>query len=345
MKNAPESLCLPGPKARVRMVGIPVVALLVVLITGYAVNWRDYLQSLSYTLLFWEGISRFSNWISSLFPTYQDTGKRVAAEAVFVFSYVFVGNLLVQLLLRDWVLGIAFSWSFALNNYLLCLSVAIIITLIYESVYFFTQWKEKIRESERQKRELAQAQFASLRNQVNPHFLFNSLNTLSYLIEFEPERALTFVDRLSRVYRYVLKQRDRSMVSLADEMEVLRAYLHLLQSRFEHNLVVELDLPEDQENWLLPPLSLQMLIENAVKHNVINRRHPMLIRIQHEAEGYLRIENTYRPKHQTSDSGAGLDNLRRRLQALTGRPLRAGAADDLFVVELPITHVHAYADR
>ena len=321
------------------------MAFLVVLIGDYPLSGAAYLQSLSYTLLFWEGIYRFSEWVSKRFPTYHDTGKRVAAETVFVFTYVFMGNLLIQVVLRDWLLGFDFSWSFALNNYLLSLSVAVIITLIYESVYFFKQWEHKIRESEGQKRELAQAQFASLRNQVNPHFLFNSLNTLSYLIEFEPARALTFVDRLSLVYRYVLKQRDRSVVSLSDEMEVLQAYLHLLQSRFEHNMVVELQLPEDQENWLLPPLSLQMLIENAVKHNVINRKHPMLIRIQYDGMGYLRIENTYQPKQEASDSGTGLDNLRHRLQALTGQPLRAGAAEGLFVVELPITHVHAYADR
>jgi LytS/YehU family sensor histidine kinase len=308
---------------------------------------HSYFVVLTFTFVFWEGMYQFTQWASRRYPSYTQTMKRIAVQVVFMVVYVFVANVAVRYLLLDQLLGF---WEFHAANltqyYWRSLGITTVVASVYESVYFFQEWKRKIQETERQQKELAHAQFEALRNQVNPHFLFNSLNTLAYLIEFESDRALAFVQKLSQVYRYVLQQRERSMVTLQEELEVLEAYFYLLQMRYEDNLQVEMKLPEHPEAYTLPPLSLQLLIENAVKHNVINKRHPMRLALVYEpVREVLRVENTLQRKTSVASNGVGLVNLESRMRELTDRPLEIHETADCFVVELPITPAYAYADR
>ncbi|MDX2283751.1 MAG: histidine kinase [Bacteroidia bacterium] len=191
--------------------------------------------------------------------------------------------------------------------------------------------------AERRKREQLLAQFETLKNQVNPHFLFNCLNVLSSLLQEDVDLAETFITTLTRVYRYVLDIRDAELVSLGEELQFVKSYLFLHQIRFGNSLQVYLEVPAEYETWQLPPLTLQMLAENAVKHNVISREHPLTIEMAVEAPATFTVRNTFQPRQDPAGStGIGLANLLARYQFLTDQVPVFGAAGGLYVAQVPL---------
>ena len=181
------------------------------------------------------------------------------------------------------------------------------------------------------------SQFNALKNQVNPHFLFNSLSILSSLVRKDPALSEQFIDRLSKAYRYILEQREYDVVPMRAELDFLQAYAFLLQTRFEHKFEVRLELQEAAVTAArIPPLTLQLLVENAVKHNRMSGREPLLIRIAQEGD-QLVVRNPFRPRGERKDStGVGLQNIINRYALLTDRPVWAGETEREFVVRLPL---------
>ena len=162
-------------------------------------------------------------------------------------------------------------------------------SLVSNTVLFFKNWKESAVQQEKLKREQLALQYETLKSQVNPHFLFNNLNALTSLISTNPEKAIDFVKKLSEVYRYVLDQKDSEMVALDTELKFVESYVFLQKIRFGNNLDVQMDIRH--KNFKVIPLSLQMLVENAIKHNEISDRHPLQIRIYSEYDQDLSFEN------------------------------------------------------
>ncbi|GAB3258704.1 hypothetical protein GCM10027347_22230 [Larkinella harenae] len=202
-------------------------------------------------------------------------------------------------------------------------------------------------ENERLKQEKLQAQLDGLRAQLNPHFLFNSLNALSSLIREGSSNTQPYLSRLSQVLRYSLQVQHRPLVSFAEEMQFTTAYLFLLAIRFGDNLRIENALPT-QAAWLLPPMSMQLLIENAVKHNVISRAKPLTIHLLPGPAGsYIEIRNNYQPKAEFVDgTGLGLSNLESRFQLLGGKSIQIFRSEHEFCVRLPIIPAtHARTDH
>jgi LytS/YehU family sensor histidine kinase len=180
------------------------------------------------------------------------------------------------------------------------------------------------------------AQFESLKNQLDPHFLFNSLNVLNGLIEESPKKASMFTTDLSKIYRYVLEQKDKSLVSLQDELTFSRAYLNLLSLRFEAGIQIDLQINAEQHTGCILPLSLQLLIENAIKHNIISVRKPLLLKI-YRKNNYLYVENNLQKKKVLHDhSGIGLKNIQERYAILSNLSVHLQETDILFSVGLPI---------
>ncbi|WP_324677080.1 sensor histidine kinase [Hymenobacter sp. GOD-10R] len=160
------------------------------------------------------------------------------------------------------------------------------------------------------KQQHTDAQMKALQSQVNPHFLFNSLNTLSSLIDENPPQAITYVDELSSVYRYLLRASDRELTPLSVELSFIQSYFHLLKTRYDSSICPEIDVAEEHTNALVPPLTLQLLVENAVKHNRALPEEPLTIRIRTTAMGQLAVENNIQRRNvRVESNGVGLANI------------------------------------
>jgi two-component system, LytTR family, sensor kinase len=218
--------------------------------------------------------------------------------------------------------------------------VAVVINAIicgFAEIYvLFRQWKQTTLVSERLRREKAESQYAALKNQVNPHFLFNSLNTLSSLIRVSPDKAIEFVDKFSKIYRYVLESTDKMVIELRDEVTFIQSYIYLQKIRFGENLNVELNIDVKYFNYYIPPLSIQMLIENALKHNEVSTDYPLKINIEIESE-YLIISNNLQLKKGLEEStGIGLKNLEARYDLITELKPVFIATSDKYIAKIPL---------
>jgi two-component system LytT family sensor kinase len=192
-------------------------------------------------------------------------------------------------------------------------------------------------ETERLEKENAQAKFTALRNQVSPHFLFNNFSILTSLIETDPALSIQFISRLSKAYRYILEQSDHERIILKKELDFLKTYIFLLNTRFDDKLRVSIDLSEhDAGHYSVAPLTLQLLIENAVKHNQMSAEAPLKVFIYIESN-YLIVSNPIqlRPKLETS-TGLGLQNIINRYKLLTAYPVLVEDEETVFVVKIPL---------
>ncbi|GAB4017846.1 sensor histidine kinase [Spirosoma koreense] len=191
--------------------------------------------------------------------------------------------------------------------------------------------------AERLEKENIQAQFAALKSQVNPHFLFNSLSILSSLVYVDADLSEKFIDQLSRAYRYILEQKDNERVPLRTELEFIEAYRFLLNIRFENKFDIFIDVPElDQTHYSIAPLTLQLLVENAVKHNRMSTREPLQVHILLEGESLI-VQNNLQPRPQSETStGVGLQNIITRYALLTDQSVWVGENDGNFIVRIPL---------
>ena len=213
------------------------------------------------------------------------------------------------------------------------LSVFIYI-IIYNIQINITLQKSKL-ENELLKQAQLRAQLLSLQQQVSPHFLFNSLSTLKTIAP--DHETKTYVVQLANVYRYLLNFNEHHLASVKDEIAFMKSYLYILQERFEQALQISIDVPDGFLSYYIPPLSLQLLIENAIKHNIVSPEQPLLIRIYTDQTPALTIENSYQPKLSVEEStGKGLQNIKDRYQLLAGKQIEVCKNDNLFKVILPL---------
>lgn len=186
-------------------------------------------------------------------------------------------------------------------------------------------------------KENMQSQFQMLKQQVNPHFLFNSLNVLTSLIRINPELAEKFTEQLSKVYRYVLENKDKDLVPLKTEMEFLRAYVFLLNIRFEGKVKIEIEFDEKREDKLLLPLSLQLLIENAIKHNTFSKKSPLQLRLFIDDKDYLNVVNNLQSRETNfASTGIGLKNITNRYSLISDSIPVFEKTNEFFIVKIPL---------
>lgn len=195
------------------------------------------------------------------------------------------------------------------------------------------QKNEILLENEHLKNENLLVQLSSLKNQLNPHFLFNSLNTLSWLINEDKEKSQNYLQKLSQVLRYSLSMQEQSLVPLKEELALIDSYIYLLQIRFGNNLKVVKNIENIQ--FKIPPLSLQLLVENAIKHNIISSASPLSIWIE-STNKMLVVRNTHHPKPNSAGTGIGLVNLNERFKILAGREVEIEQNEKEFKVILPL---------
>jgi sensor histidine kinase YesM len=214
--------------------------------------------------------------------------------------------------------------------------IFVIIASIIYAMSFFKSWRIQVQETEKIKSEALSLKYQVLQNQVNPHFLFNSLNILGSLIDFDVEKAKEFTRELSLFYRDVLHFKDQDIISLKEEIEFVRKYIYLQQIRFGEALQVDIIANEKVEGKVIP-LSLQALVENAIKHNEISKANPLKIVIAISDEYELIVENNIQLKKITDrNSGTGLKNLAGRYEFLTGKKVEIVKNSNYFRVTLPL---------
>lgn len=210
------------------------------------------------------------------------------------------------------------------------------INFVFFTIYFIKRWKDSIVYAERLEKEKSQVQFDNLKNQLNPHFLFNALTSLNSLIFENQQLASDFLQQLSRVYRYVLQNRDKNFVLLSTELEFISNYVKLLETRFEGALKINFDIHESATQQAIVPVTLQVLIENALKHNIADKQRPLLIDIVSMGE-YLVISNNLQLKKRVDGSNRqGLDNLKSFYRFLTTKPVIIEQSDERFYVKIPL---------
>ena len=212
--------------------------------------------------------------------------------------------------------------------------ITLVISVLLTSRSFLFNWRQTAIDAEKFKRESTIAKFESLRNQVNPHFLFNSLNALTNLVYEDQDKAAKFIKQLAEVYRYLLDTRDKEIVSLEEEKKFLHSYLFLQQIRFGDKLRLTVSL--DEKPCMVAPLVLQMLVENAIKHNIISEQSPLCIKIYTDGD-FIVVENNLQKKEERVEAspGIGLENIRKRYEFLTDKKVDV-IERDKFIVRLPM---------
>ncbi|WP_210490253.1 sensor histidine kinase [Rufibacter aurantiacus] len=304
------------------------------------------LWQLLFTWVMWEGTRMAIRVTRSKFKGLKGLKPRLLwlAAALVILSVV-VGSWHV------WIESQLGFWNPAdlnLYSYLYSIGMTLffcqLIAIAYESAYYLEQWKESLRLTEELKKRNLQSQLESLKNQVSPHFLFNSLNSLSGLIEEDPKRALRFVDELSHIYRYLLQSNEKELISLEQELAFIEAYFYLLQTRFEKGVSLEIDLSPDLKAFLLPPLTLQILVENAVKHNIISEASPLRISIYAQDASHLVVENNLQKRKATVPSNKmGLVNVAAKYHLLNQSEISIQETDAVFRIQIPLISPRQYA--
>ncbi|MCA6423090.1 MAG: histidine kinase [Flavobacterium sp.] len=332
------------PRAIVISFTIFFVLLLVRIITGNKIQFDYYLLvNFGYTMLYSLSLY-FANatifiYLDKVFKSDRFIPKRI----VIGFIASFLVSILVIFLLRIFedVLVEGSSFSAFLNNeemsnYLVAIIVTFFVTLAFHAFYFYKAYTENKVKEQKVIAGTASAQFESLKNQIDPHFLFNSLNVLSSLIEENPENAQKFTTSLSKIYRYVLEQKDKELVSVEEELAFAKTYMNLLKMRFENSITF--DLPSDYINpeAKVVPLSLQLLLENTIKHNVVSEQRPLHIKIYIE-NNYLIVANNLQKKEILQErKGVGLQNIVNRYGLISERKVLVEETQTEFKVKIPI---------
>lgn len=291
-----------------------------------------------YTTIFWLVFRQVVLYFAERYPNPKDFAKRMFLQFLVVLVlYVLIKITLDPLLHGYFDNKIKNELQHDIAMTIGSLLVTFLVLGIYVTVGFYHQLQKTMVEKERLSKENMQSQLESLKNQVNPHFLFNSLNTLSYLIPEDPAKAENFVQKLSKAYRYILEIRERELTTLAEELDFLDSYNCLLKERFGDNLRININVPAEAKRMHILPLSLQMLFENAIKHNVVSTQYPLHIEVFVEKSDHLAIKNNLQPKKQEQTSTKiGLENIKSRYLLLTKKDVEVIVTHQHFIVVLPL---------
>lgn len=266
--------------------------------------------------------------------------KRLLLMATFYMLYSFiVSYLLITIYVLITVEDVTLTnidWMRILSNTLLPTFIAFIIITIFTARSWLYEWRNAAIETEQLKSENIASQYQSLKDQLNPHFLFNSLNVLSNLVYESADKSAGFIQQLARIYRYVLEVQEEELVGAEQELAFAENYLSLQKIRFENSLEYFIDVPKPK-GFFLPPLSLQLLLENAIKHNIVSLGLPLKITIVQEKETLL-VKNRLQPKltQEIMGNGIGLSNINKRYALLSDRKPKIVKTEQEFIVELPL---------
>ncbi len=354
--NNPKIFCVKEPKefrfehnhqqqfsrreTLVRIAGILIISIVFPLLTFRgdisAAGWVGVIVvSILRTTMLWQGSMHIINYLVSRYSVFKEPVKLLSSQVLSLVAFV-VGVEVLEIFALTKLLSVPLTQAEKSGIIITSVLITFTISAVYASVAFFIQWKSNLLRAQALEKANMEARYDTLRNQVNPHFLFNSLNTLLMLVGDNPAAA-RYVESVSEFMRYMLNTRDKEVVLLRDELKMAREYVFIQQNRFGSKLNVEFMVPESFDDHEVAPLALQMLIENALKHNVVSRDNPLNVRIFTEGNEFLVVENNIQPKIEKEPStGVGLENIRSRYLYLCGKEVMVKQEDNLFRVKLPL---------
>lgn len=328
----------------VKLIGIPLTGLFVTVLYNLlnpggriAWIWPDY---------FFFTIVSFTLWTGNVSIHYLLRGQLNRIKGAYIRLPIRFGINILFTWSLTWIL--LFGWNKFIHNRIydnaILNSLQVIITVIslqisaiYEIVYLTKARESDLLRIERSEKTRILAQLEALKDQLDPHFIFNSLNTLSYLIKQNKQSAGLFNDTLAKVYRYILLNKEKDLVMLKEEIEFASNYFYLLKIRYQKGLNMRIQIDDiESENYLLPPLSLQMLIENAIKHNHFLEQLPLTVEINVYQDQVVVTNNRNEKRFQMQTSRIGLTNLDKRYRIITNNKIEVSHTSDYFKVQLPI---------
>ncbi len=301
------------------------------------------LESFTYTLLvctaMWLGNGFITDWLSKHISWVEKPGLRFTIGVVLMVIYTALIYIIIIESI-EWNNQKEFSARSYWQSLVITMVITIIISLVMHARMFLLNWRQAAVDRERLEKAHVASQYESLRNQVNPHFLFNSFNVLTELVHQDADMAERFVRQLSRVYRYVLEKRDMEVVPLEDELSFLESFLFLQEIRQPGTMQISW-AEGNKEGLGVPPLALQLLAENAIKHNILDAAQPLRLSLL-ISEDTLWVENLLQRRlHPTAGTGVGLSNLINRYKYLTDKPVVVVETASVFRVGLPLLKLPA----
>lgn len=271
------------------------------------------------------------------YPAFRDDAKRNALFLITIVCTVFFVNFIGSTII-SFIPGVNMvGGKPMIKGLIFSILITIMIMAIYEAIYYNIRLKKSVREEEQSKQAIVQAQLDTLRNQAQPHFFFNTLNTLRDIIDQNSkEDAKQFVDKLSDMYRFLLEAGNANLISLRDELKFSKAYIHIQSERFGDNLKLNWNIPKTSLDAMIVPMSLQLLLENAIKHNVVSRAKPLEVTINIK-DDYVVVDNKIQAKStQLPSTKVGLKNIEKRYALITGKSIRIVNNGTQFSVSLPL---------
>jgi len=305
-------------------------------------EWQPW--ALGYPIIYgigyisWRIHTQYDYFLRKQFPNLEQTSKRVFYK-LGVNLLVMTPSILVILFVFHYfqIAGYQIGHGDLKSGYLVGLSVNIIFETLWEVIYIIDKYKESVAEKETFKKMNLEQEFDNLKQKVNPHFLFNCFNTLSSLITEDKEKAERFLDELSKVYRYLLRNNEDGMSTVENEIKFIRSYFQLLKTRHGDGLNMHMQIDKRCNPYLLPSLSLQLLVENAVKHNVVSKSSPLSIEIFTTAANQLVVNNNINRKQQKEKSTRiGLTNIKAKYELLRQPGFQVVEGERNFMVVLPL---------
>lgn len=334
-------------KTLIRIVLVSLYAILVMKLVGFAmpdnIEYKSPIPKqifLFFYLLFFnlntEGSLFFDRYLNKKLPWFYFPQKRIFIQLGFIILWAFI------------TIGLPFIAWYFINGQSLAYPPASVIIFIGSIVFlfgfigismvrnFFKQWQISLLDAEHFKQEKLKADYRVLQNQVNPHFLFNSLNVLISEIKHNPKTAVEFTRKLSKVYRYVLQSKNHDLIALNKELEFIESYIFLHKVRIGDALEYSVNISEETLQMQIPPLTLQILMENAIKHNVANEENVLKISIKSDDDNKLVVSNNLQAIENADSTYTGLSNLSKRFELLKKDGFTYGENKNNFVVTIPL---------
>jgi two-component system, LytTR family, sensor kinase len=281
---------------------------------------------------------QYDHMIRRKLPDLRQTGKRIFF-ILFVNVVVMTPSVLLILWIYDYfhILGYSMKPDDLKWGYLIGLCVNLLFQTLWEVVYLLGKYKETLSEKELIEQMSMEQEFENLKSQINPHFLFNCFNTLSSLIQEDKKEAERFLDELSKVYRYLLKSNESGVSTVEKELQFIQSYYKLLKTRYGSGLQLNIDIDKRYYPYLVPSLCLQLLVENAVKHNIVSRMQPLVIEILTAAGNKLVVNNNLQRKQlKKTSTRIGLNNIRAKYKLMKQEGFQIVEGESNFMVVLPL---------
>ena len=308
-----------------------------IIISGASVGFHvgASIASLFGFLILWEFILAFGAFLEKKFPLDVHVSKRIIIQIIATYIIItIIGDSIFMIAVN--IFHVPLPPVLQTFGYLLFFLLSIVLNLIYFGTIYFFNWKKDLVNLANMQREQAIVKYDALRNQLNPHFLFNALTSLNSLIFENQQLASDFLQQLSKVYRYVLQNKEKETVSMSTELDFIKHYIFLLEIRFKDAIEFKIELSDEIKMKEIVPVTLQILVENAIKHNIISLSNPLRISITADGD-YLMVQNNLNRKAQVESSNKqGLENIKGFYRYLSPLPIQILETENRYTVKIPL---------